>query len=88
MDTRGYAYLKSGLFRNAKQDYDFLIGEGFEIPHVVLGLGLANAALGDIHVARELLKQGLALIEEEASMCLDPQISDLVQMAQTRLQTL
>ena len=88
LDTRGYAYLKSGLFRNAKQDYDFLIGEGFEIPHVVLGLGLANAALGDNHVARELLEQGLALIEEEASMCLDPQISDLVQMAQTTLQTL
>ena len=88
LDTRGYAYFKSGLFRNAKQDYDSLIDAGFEIPHVVLGLGLTNAALGDNQVARKLLEQGLALIEEEASSCLDPQISDLVQMAQTTLQTL
>ena len=55
---------------------------------VVLGLGLTNAALGDNQVARKLLEQGLALIEEEASSCLDPQIADLVQMAQTTLQTL
>jgi len=88
LDTRGYAYFKLGLFRNAKQDYDSLIDAGFEIPHVVLGLGLTNAALGDNQVARKLLEQGLALIEEEASSCLDPQIADLVQMAQTTLQTL
>ena len=82
LDTRGYAYLKSGLFRNAKQDYDFLIDAGFEIPHVVLGLGLANAALGENETARKMLERGLSLVEEEANECPDPQITDLVQMAQ------
>ena len=88
MDSRGYAYLKAGQFRNAKQDYDLLINAGFEIPHVFLGGGLTNAAIGENEVARDRLERGLALVEEEAGMCLDPQITDLAQMAQDTLATL
>jgi tetratricopeptide (TPR) repeat protein len=85
IDTRGYAFLRAGQFRNAKQDYDFAISSGFEIAYTLLGGGLANAGLGDDEVARDMLERGLALFEEDASTCLDPQITYLVQTARETL---
>ena len=88
MDTRAYAFLKAGQFRNAKQDYDFVISAGLEIPHIFLGGGLANAALGENEAARDMLERGLALIEEEADECPDPQLTDLIQTARDTLASL
>lgn len=88
LDSRGYAYLKSGQFRNAKQDYDTAINGGFEVSYTLLGGGLANAGLGENDLAREMLEQGLALVENESSTCLDPQITDLIALAKQKLATL
>ncbi len=85
IDTRGYAFLRAGQFRNAKQDYDFAISSGFEIAYTLLGGGLANAGLGDNEVARDMLERGLALFEEDASTCLDPQVTYLEQTARETL---
>ncbi|SVC20949.1 uncharacterized protein METZ01_LOCUS273803, partial [marine metagenome] len=70
------------------QDYNFVISGGFEVSYTLLGAGLANAGLGDNDLARGLLEEGLALFEEEADTCPDPQITDLVTMAQDVLKTI
>ena len=88
LDSRGYIFLKSGQYRNAKQDYDFVISGGLEVSYTFLGAGLANAGLGEDDLARGMLEKGLALFEEEADTCPDPQITDLVKMAQDVLKTL
>ncbi len=88
LDSRGYAYLKAGQFRNAKQDYDTAISGGFSVSYTLLGGGLANAGLGQIVLAREMLEQGLDLVEEDADTCQDPQITDLVKMAQDVLKNI
>jgi len=88
LDSRGYIFLKSGQYRNAKQDYDFVISGGLEVSYTFLGAGLANAGLGEDDLARGMLEKGLALFEEEADTCPDPQIIDLVKMAQNVLKTL
>ena len=54
----------------------------------LLGGGLANAGLGQIVLAREMLEQGLDLVEEDADTCQDPQITDLVKMAQDVLKNI
>lgn len=88
LDSRGYAYLKAGQFRNAKQDYDTAINGGFIVSYTLLGGGLANAGLGENELAREMLEQGLDMVEDDAETCQDPQITDLVRMAKQKLATL
>jgi tetratricopeptide (TPR) repeat protein len=88
IDTLGYAFLKSGQFRNAKKKYYFAIKAGFKGAYTLLGAGLASAGLGESELARQMLEQGLALAIEENSSCLDPQITDLIKMAKQKLANL
>ena len=83
IDTRGYVYLKLGQYENAKLDYEELFERGLESPYYLLGGGVAYADLGESDKASPLLEQGLE--ETEAVTSPDPQLADLIAMAEEAL---
>ena len=82
-DTRGYVYLKAGEYEKAKADYDELFSQGGESSYYLLGGGLAYAGLGDTERALELLQQGLEQVMDVKAA--DPQLADLIAMAEDKL---
>jgi tetratricopeptide (TPR) repeat protein len=79
LDTRGYVYLKLARYESALQDYQRAIDAGFRYPTVMLGRGLAYAALGQTASARE----DLATLRQppQVPAYSDPELQDLVMQA-------
>ena len=86
VDTRAFVQFKSGDYENAKLDYEELFSLEFQNPYTLLGGGLASAGLGENERAKELLEQGLA--EAGGVSAPDPQLADLIAMAEEALSTL
>ena len=83
IDTRGYVYLKLGQYDNARLDYEEIFNRGLEPPYYLLGGGVAYANLGESDKASPLLEQGLE--ETEGVTAPDPQLADLIAMAEEAL---
>lgn len=82
-DTRGYIYIKMGRWLRAKADFDELFEQGLRFPYALLGGGIAYAELGYTEEARELLEEGLPQVADVEHP--DPQLSDLISMAEQTL---
>ena len=85
LDTRAYVSLKMGRYDKAAEDYERAAELGFptESSYYLLGTGLAQAGLGEVEAALVLLRAGLDLVAEEE--CPDPQLADLIALAQERV---
>ena len=83
VDTRGYIYLKSGQYENAKLDYEEIFNRGLESPYFLLGEGVTYAKLGESAKALALIEQGLE--ETKAVTAPDPQLADLIAIAEEAL---
>ena len=83
LDTRAYIYLKSGRYEDARLEYEDLISQGEQSAYQLLGGGLAYANLGEADKALALLEQGLE--EANSETAVDPQLADLIAMAEEAL---
>ena len=83
LDTRAYVYLKLGRYDEAKLDYEELFSREEQSAYQLLGGGLAYASLGESDKAVGLLEQGLE--EAKAETTVDPQLADLIAMAEEAL---
>ncbi len=87
-DTRGFVYLKRGEWQKALEDYQAAIDGGFDIDYVLLGAGIAQAQLGMNEQAKTNLLDGLDQVDETAYKFKDPQLTDLLAMANDALKKL
>ncbi|MFN8457464.1 MAG: trypsin-like peptidase domain-containing protein [Anaerolineae bacterium] len=83
LDTRGYIYLKMERYDQAQADFEEIFNQGLHYPSAFLGGGLTYAALGDNDKAIEWLNQGLERVR--AVVQPDPQLADLIALAQQKL---
>jgi tetratricopeptide (TPR) repeat protein len=87
LDTRGYAFLKLARYRSALEDYQQALDSGSQYPTVLLGRGLAHAALGENDQALDDLKTLRDPVQVRVAA--DPELKELVLQARqtlTRLQ--
>lgn len=84
-DTRGYVYLKMGELEKAKDDFDEIFDQDLRFIAALLGGGVTYFELGEIDMARELLEEGMERYEEAEIEHPDPQMMDLVEMAEKAL---
>jgi tetratricopeptide (TPR) repeat protein len=83
LDTRGYIYIKMEQFDKAKADFEAIFDQDLRFPYALLGAGLAYGGLGETDEAIKLLEEGLAEVEDTESP--DPQLADLIRLAEERL---
>lgn len=85
-DTLAYLYLKNGEFKRALDEYKTLDREGFDHAYLNLGIGIAYAKLDELEKASDRIEEGIRQIED--LVLLDPQLADLLAMAEQELDLL
>ncbi len=86
LDTRGYIYIKMADFEKAKEDFDEIFDRDLRFPYALLGGGITYTALGETEAARKMLEDGLLEVSDSENP--DPQLTDLINLAEEALETL
>jgi tetratricopeptide (TPR) repeat protein len=63
MDTRAFVYLSMGNNEAAQEDYEAVLAAGFDSEYPMLGLGIANARLGEQAEALEWIDNAFTQME-------------------------
>lgn len=82
LNTRAYVHLRSGAVEEARADYDEALAADYQTPATLLGAGVTYARLGLMEEALPLLEYGMEQLEEAEYEVVDPQLADVLAMAQ------
>ena len=69
----------------AMADYEAALAADFRSPYVLLGMGVAHIALGDVEKGNALITEAYNELTDEQIAAADPQLADLLARAEEQL---